>query len=83
MVDQDLYGESADVTWPLDSTTMYAPVVRPVGPGPFPAVVMEEGCLRAGTTPVQVRRARREIPPRPGTRLGRAGTTPWAAQPAG
>jgi pimeloyl-ACP methyl ester carboxylesterase len=43
MVDQDLYGESAEVTWPLDSTTMYATVVRPVGPGPFPAVVMVAG----------------------------------------
>ena len=43
MTDQDSYGESSEVTWPLDSTTVYGTLVRPSGPGPFPAVVMVAG----------------------------------------
>ena len=43
MTDQDSYGESSEVTWQLDSTTVYGTVVRPIGPGPFPAVVMVAG----------------------------------------
>jgi uncharacterized protein len=37
------YGESTEVSWPLDSTTVYGTLVRPSGPGPFPAVVMVAG----------------------------------------
>ncbi|HEX8034166.1 MAG TPA: alpha/beta hydrolase [Ktedonobacterales bacterium] len=36
-------GESAEVSWPLDSTTMYGTLVRPTGPGPFPGVVLVAG----------------------------------------
>ena len=43
MTDQDSYGESSEVNWQLDSTTIYGTLVRPVGPGPFPAVVMVAG----------------------------------------
>src|SRR5258706_6081625 len=43
MTDQDLYGESSEVTWQLGSTTVYGTLVRPFGPGPFPAVVMVAG----------------------------------------
>src|SRR5437588_12470388 len=43
MTDQDLYGESSEVTWQLGSTTVYGTLVRPLGPGPFPAVVMVAG----------------------------------------
>src|SRR5215467_9813964 len=43
MTDQDSYGESSEVTWQLGETTVYGTVVRPVGPGPFPAVVMVAG----------------------------------------
>ena len=43
MTDQDMYGESSEVTWPMDETTMYGTLVRPSGPGPFPAVVMVAG----------------------------------------
>src|SRR5450631_1126397 len=43
MTNQDLYGESLEVSWPLDATTMYGTLVRPPGPGPFPAVVMVAG----------------------------------------
>ncbi len=43
MTDHGSYGESSEVSWPLDSTTVYATLVRPVGPGPFPAVVMVAG----------------------------------------
>ncbi|MGZ3682075.1 MAG: alpha/beta hydrolase family protein, partial [Ktedonobacterales bacterium] len=49
MSDQDASGqsgqssESAEVNWPLDSTTMYGTLVRPLGPGPFPAVVLVAG----------------------------------------
>src|SRR5436309_5035315 len=43
MTDQDSYGESSEVNWPLGATTVYGTLVRPVGPGPFPAVVMVAG----------------------------------------
>src|ERR1700730_5624807 len=43
MTDQDLYGESSEVTWPMGETTVYGTLVRPSGPGPFPAVVMVAG----------------------------------------
>jgi uncharacterized protein len=43
MTDQDSYGESSEVTWQLGSTTVYGTLVRPFGPGPFPAVVMVAG----------------------------------------
>lgn len=43
MTEQDPYGESPEVTWQLDSTTVYGTLTRPVGPGPFPAVVMVAG----------------------------------------
>jgi uncharacterized protein len=43
MIDQDLYGESSEVTWPMGETIMYGTLVRPFGPGPFPAVVMVAG----------------------------------------
>src|SRR6184192_899573 len=43
MTGQALHGESAEITWPLDATTMYGALVRPSGPGPFPAVVMVAG----------------------------------------
>ncbi|MGH2487569.1 MAG: alpha/beta hydrolase family protein [Ktedonobacterales bacterium] len=43
MTDQDAYGESTDISWRLDATTIDATVVRPLGPGPFPAVVMVAG----------------------------------------
>jgi pimeloyl-ACP methyl ester carboxylesterase len=43
MTDQDLYGESSEVTWPMGETTMYGTLVRPSGLGPFPAVVMVAG----------------------------------------
>lgn len=43
MTDQDANGESQEVSWRLDSTTVYGTLVRPTGPGPFPAVVMVAG----------------------------------------
>ncbi len=43
MTDQNSYGESSDVSWPLDSTTVYGTLVRPPGTGPFSAVVMVAG----------------------------------------
>jgi pimeloyl-ACP methyl ester carboxylesterase len=43
MVNQDSHGESGEITWPLDATTMYGSLVRPSGAGPFPAVVMVAG----------------------------------------
>src|SRR5207302_6368950 len=43
MTDQDTYGESSEVIWSLGETTVYGTLVRPVGPGPFPAVVMVAG----------------------------------------
>ncbi|HEY4035094.1 MAG TPA: alpha/beta hydrolase [Ktedonobacteraceae bacterium] len=43
MTDQVSYGESLEVTWQLDSTTVYGTLIRPSGAGPFPAVVMVAG----------------------------------------
>ncbi len=43
MTNQDAYSESSEVSWPLDSTTVYGTLVRPSGPGPFSAVVMVAG----------------------------------------
>lgn len=46
MSDQDASrqtGESSEVNWSLDSTTVYGTLVRPVGAGPFPAVVLVAG----------------------------------------
>jgi len=43
MVDQFSSAESTEVSWSLDSTTVYGTLVRPSGPGPFPAVVMVAG----------------------------------------
>src|SRR5690242_21413739 len=36
-------GESSEVTWLLGETSVYGTLVRPVGPGRFPAVVMVAG----------------------------------------
>src|SRR5215471_7178832 len=43
MTDQISHTESTEVSWPLDSTTVYGTLVKPSGPGPFPAVVMVAG----------------------------------------
>ena len=43
MTDQEAFGESADVSWPLDATTVDGTLVRPFGPGPFPGVVLVAG----------------------------------------
>lgn len=43
MTDQDAHGESAEISWRLDATTIDATVVRPLGPGPFPAVALVAG----------------------------------------
>src|SRR5947209_7882045 len=43
MTDQDAYGESLEITWQLGETSVSGTLVRPVGPGPFPAVVMVAG----------------------------------------
>jgi uncharacterized protein len=43
MAGQTSSGESIEITWPLDATTMYGTLVRPFGAGPFPAVVMVAG----------------------------------------
>ena len=43
MTDQASYGESSEVNWQLGETTVHGTLVRPVGPGPFPAVVMVAG----------------------------------------
>ena len=43
MTDQDAYGESVEVSWPLDETTVYGTLLRPSGPGPFRGVVMVAG----------------------------------------
>src|ERR1051326_5117281 len=43
MSNQASYGEPSEVTWQLDATTMYGTLVRPHGPGLFPAVVMVAG----------------------------------------
>ncbi|HEU5375113.1 MAG TPA: alpha/beta fold hydrolase [Ktedonobacteraceae bacterium] len=43
MTDQASYGERSEVNWQLGETTVYGTLLRPVGPGPFPAVVMVAG----------------------------------------
>lgn len=46
MTDQISSADIIEVSWPLDSTTVYGTLVRPSGPscsGPFPAVVMVAG----------------------------------------
>lgn len=43
MTDQDLYGESSEVNWLMGETSVYGTLVRPAGPGPFPAVAMVAG----------------------------------------
>lgn len=43
MIDQDSSGESSEVTWQMGDTSVYGTMVKPVGPGPFPAVVMVAG----------------------------------------
>lgn len=43
MSNSKLYGESVQVSWPLDDTTMYGTLLRPHGAGPFPAVVTVAG----------------------------------------
>jgi uncharacterized protein len=43
MTEQDSYGESSEVSRPMGATTLYGTLVRPDGPGPFPAVVMVAG----------------------------------------
>ena len=43
MTDLISHAESTEVSWSLDATTMYGTLVRPSGPGPFPAVVMVAG----------------------------------------
>jgi len=43
MIEHEVSGTSADVSWPLDATTVYGTLVQPAGPGPFPAVVLVAG----------------------------------------
>jgi len=43
MTDQVSYGERSEVTWQLGETSVYGTLTWPVGPGPFPAVVMVAG----------------------------------------
>jgi pimeloyl-ACP methyl ester carboxylesterase len=43
VTEQEASGESSEITWQLDATTMYGTSVRPVGPGPFRAVVLVAG----------------------------------------
>jgi pimeloyl-ACP methyl ester carboxylesterase len=43
VTDRNSFGESFEVTWQLDSTTVYGTLLRPLGPGPYPAVVMVAG----------------------------------------
>jgi pimeloyl-ACP methyl ester carboxylesterase len=43
MMNHDASGESLEITWQLDATTVYGTLVRPAGQGPFPAVVMVAG----------------------------------------
>ena len=42
-MNQHSYGESLEVDWQMGETTVYGTLVRPFGPGPFPAVVMVAG----------------------------------------
>jgi uncharacterized protein len=43
MTNQASYGEHSEVNWEVGPTTVYGTMVRPFGPGPFPAVVMVAG----------------------------------------
>ncbi len=43
MTAHDSHAESSEITWPLGETIMYGTLVRPIGLGPFPAVVMVAG----------------------------------------
>src|SRR6266702_4213532 len=43
MTDHDAYGESSEIIWQLGEASVSGTLVRPVGPGPFPAVVMVAG----------------------------------------
>ena len=43
MTEQASSQESVEISWPLDATTIDGTVVRPSGPGSFPAVVMVAG----------------------------------------
>jgi len=43
MSDHNSSGVTTEVSWPHDSTTVYGTLVRPSGPGPFPAAVMVAG----------------------------------------
>jgi fermentation-respiration switch protein FrsA (DUF1100 family) len=40
---QDSSGASSEVTWQMGDTSVYGTMVKPVGPGPFPALVMVAG----------------------------------------
>ena len=42
-MEQGHRGESFEVQWDLGATTVYGTVVKPAGPGPFPAVIMAAG----------------------------------------
>src|SRR5690349_21737010 len=43
MTDQASSAQSWEVNWQLGPTTVFGTLVRPAGPGPFPAVVMVAG----------------------------------------
>ena len=43
MIDREESEESMEVSWQLDSTVVEGTIVRPLGSGPFPAVVMVAG----------------------------------------
>ena len=43
MTDQNTDGENSEINWQLGETIVYGTLVRPVGAGPFPAVVMVAG----------------------------------------
>src|SRR5579859_1465371 len=43
MTDLDSPAENLEVTWRMGSTTVSGTLVRPSGPGPFPAAVMVAG----------------------------------------
>ncbi len=42
-MNQQVHAESQEINWQLGETSVYGTVVRPSGPGPFPAVVMVAG----------------------------------------
>lgn len=43
MNNHDASGESSEISWQMNATTVDGTLVRPSGPGPFPAVVMVAG----------------------------------------